>query len=230
MGCTSSVDIYVQLLIDDRASFEESAYIQETLESSRFVFYVSGNVVIHDSRFNVPQHGRLAVSHLSSEEELSEYYGHGLDPTELTGDSFFFREPWQSPRGMGSCYVSLPWDANGVLYNDPTANSVFPASTSVELWPPGGSSVNVTDSYPRPDSSPRPDSEAGPGAATWDCTFASKRCPASAVIEAGWAGAYGQIVLIVVGALVAIASERWFSRLTRTPNQSRAHDTDHPRV
>ena len=67
------------------------------------------------------------------------------------------------------------------------------------------------------DTSPLPDYQRMIGGTyDWTCfdlsrhPGASGQCRAIAVMATGWSASYPQVVLLVVGALIAIAAEHWF--------------------
>ena len=76
---------------------------------------------------------------------------------------------------------------------------------------------------------------AGGDTYTWTCFdhshpgsgTVSQQCPAIAVMTAGWSVAYPQVVLLFVGALIAIAVEHWFRAIDpKEPGKAAGHGGD----
>ena len=142
-------------------------------------------------------------------------------------DILDFSLPLQSWRGMGTCYVTIPrvnQEPSWAGKNYPTQ----PASATVSLLP-GTTSMDLTNTLPRPADQP----VAG-GTYNWTCFDHSHpgsggvapQCPAITVMTAGWSAAYPQVVLLVVGALIAIVAEYWFSAIH--PEKPEEEDADPP--
>ena len=224
--CPSAVYVSVFVTIPTGVvSSRRYNQLQTYLLHSTFVLGVTGATTITDDRVGARGVSHVARASVARGGVHTEYTGTGLHIGAPDGDDFSFALPLQHPRGMGSCFVEVP-DVNSepLLDAGPTYFQQ-PESAQVELSPSPGSSIDTAETAPTPIRDPN-----DPDSVDWTCydipkaRYASSSgapCPALAVINANWASAYDQTALIVVGALVAIAAERWFNRLGRRGGEGR---------
>jgi hypothetical protein len=214
-GCPSHVSVYIFVVASITGRRRHT--LTEQLARARYELSVTGATKISDDRsgLSTPFASRVIPADRFAEGPHTVYAGHGLDIEAPTGDSFEFNLPLQTPRMMGSCWISVP----GVDAGEPIISGGYfesPGTATVDLQPPLHTDVDVSNTAPRPVRK-----VDDPGDVTWTCTRGygqgSGNCPAVAVVTATWSSAYVQTVLIVVGALAAIAAERWF-RLVEPPS------------
>jgi hypothetical protein len=114
------------------------------------------------------------------------------------------------PRTVGSCYVPLPSLTTASTRSVPiveTLNFVGPAAGTVALRTEAGTVLREV-THPVP-------SDFEPAVARWRCTDARQNrrpedlrtCDGTAVVEAHWRRPFEQIMLLVIGAFVALAAE-----------------------
>ncbi len=212
--CPTQADVNVFVTIPDLMSAADKK-TQAILHESTYQLDVTGATRITrswDVTNSSSASSRVINATMAAGDTHTQWVGRGLDITAPNGDSFDFNVPIQSWRSMGTCYIKLPELNQHILWSGPLYLAE-PSVSSVQLNPWPGSSVDLTDTSPSPVPDP-----LEPGTYDWTCFDSShpstavnaQQCPALAVVAANWAGSYGQVAMLLVGTLIAIAAERWF--------------------
>jgi len=121
---------------------------------------------------------------------------------------------------MGACYVKIPQVNRDIFWAGPQ----YPYQPMVATVEVAG--ADRTESFPQPTASDT-------GGYDWTCydnsnpkVSVKSQCPGLTVVAATWAGSYTQMALLLVGALIAIAAERWFHSASHEDEEGSAHKAD----
>jgi hypothetical protein len=214
-GCPTQVHVSLSLIAPQPSNPKDMPRYNKLLAGlarSPYTLAVSGVTRITDIKKTANGRSQVIYAPASRGGAYTVWDATGFDVDPGRGDVLDFSLPLQSWRSMGTCYVTIPqvrpdWvDATYPQWPQP-------ASATVGLFPGTGTSVDLTDTSPRPADQP-----VVRGYYDWTCFDyshpgsgkVSSQCPAIAVMVAGWSASYPQVALLVVGALIAIAAEHWF--------------------
>lgn len=230
--CPARVDVSIFLNVAQSANqkdMPQSNKLIADLARSPYTLDVSGVTRVTDLKRTANGSSRVIYAPASQGGTHTEWHATGFDTTAGLGDILDFSLPLQSWRSMGTCYVTIPQVNQDILWAG-TKYFSQPASAMVSLRPETGTSVDLADTSPQPDNQP-----LVTGTYDWTCFDYShprsegitRQCPAIAVMAAGWSASYPQVTLLVVGALIAIAAERWFGAILPEEPGKQQKATDH---
>jgi len=221
--CPSEVSVLIFFEMLDPLSAQDRK-TQAVLLRSSYMLGVTRKTLITDSRGSAVGHSRVIDA--PGGGVRTKWVGKALNVSPTGGDEFNFNAPLQSNRSMGTCYVEIPRLQGDIIWRS-ASHFDQPQAATVELFPELGSKLDLAETPSHPVA--EADNPSDPRNFEWNCFDNGSRsgrrtqhCPALAVVVADWSSPYGQIALIVVGALIAIAAERWLGGRDNKRTHSKA--------